>query len=195
MHERGFGVKGCVRPLDGSLLAEYWAGELEPAREPHIEEHLMECGECSGRLESLVAMALGIRELARRGELRIVLTREFLARLERDGLRVRQYAPGAGGSVECTITPQDDVLAGRLAADLSGLTRVDAVFLDGAGNEWGRAEDIPFRAGLTDVVFNEPASRARQMGAAVMIVRLIAAGVEGPRTLGEYRFNHTPSSG
>ena len=188
-------MKGCVRPLDASLLAEYWAGELEPVREPHIEEHLMECGECSARLESLVAMAAGIRDLARRGELRVVLTREFLNRLERGGLRVRQYAPKAGGSVECTITPEDDLLAGRLAADLGGLTRVDAIYLDAEGQEWGRAEDIPFRAGLTEVVFNEPAPQARLMGKSSMIIRLVGTGAEGSRVVGEYRFNHTPSGG
>jgi hypothetical protein len=183
----------CLRPLGWDLLAEYWSAELDPTREPYVEDHLLGCGLCSARLEWLVETADGIRTLARSGELRVVLSREFVARLEREGLRVRQYAVKGGSSVECTITSQDDLLVGRLAADLSAFTRVDAVFCDASGTEWGRASDIPFRAALTEVVLNEPASRARKFGHDVMIVKLVGIGAKGDQTVGEYRFNHSPS--
>jgi hypothetical protein len=183
----------CLRPLDWEVLAEYWSAELDPHREPFMEEHLLACGDCSARLQTLVETAQGIRMLARRGDLRVVLTREFAARLEREGLRVRQYAPKSGGSVECTITAQDDLLMGRLAADLSGFTRVDAIFYDASGAERGRATDIPFRATLTEVVLNEPVSLARQYGHDVMIVKLVGTDTHGERLVGEYRFNHSPS--
>lgn len=185
----------CARPLADDLLAEYWSGELDPDREMAAEEHLLACGACSRRLEALVALAQGIRLLARRGEVRVVVTREFLSRLEREGLRVRRYSPHTGGRVECTITPQDDLLVGCLAADLTGLTRVDAVFCDVSGAERGRAEDIPFRAAPTEVVLNEPAPAARRYGRQVLIVKLVGVGVEGERLIGEYRFDHFPTPG
>ena len=183
----------CLRTLNWDLLAEYWSGELDEHREPFIEEHLMGCGLCSARLESLVETAEGIRTLARRGDLRVVLTREFLARLEKEGLSIRQYSPKAGSSVECTITPQDDMLMARLAADLSAYTRVDTVFCDASGVERGRAADIPFRAAKTEVVLNEPASAARKFGHDVMIIKLVGVGAQGEQVVGEYRFNHSPS--
>ena len=183
----------CFKPIDAEVLAEYWSAELDAGRELFIEEHLLGCGDCSARLESLVEIAEGIRLLARRGDLRVVLSREFVGRLEREGLRVRQYSPKAGGSVECTITSQDDLLTGRLAADLTGFTRVDAIFCDASGAERGRADDIPFRAGLTEVVLNEPVPGARQLGHTVMIVKLVGMDARGQRTIGEYRFNHSPS--
>ena len=185
----------CLRTLDWDVLAEYWSAELDLSREEFIEEHLMSCGLCSARLESLVEMAEGIRILARRGDLRVVLSREFVARLETEGLRVRQYAPKAGGSVECTITAQDNLLVGRLAADLSGFTRVDAVFYDASGTERGRATDIPFLAALPEVVLNEPAAAARRYGHDVKVVKLLGLSVQGERVIGEYRFNHSPSMG
>ena len=185
----------CLRTLDWDVLAEYWSAELDLSREPFIEDHLLGCGLCSARLEWLIELAEGIRTLARRGDLRVVLSREFVARLEREGLRVRQYAPQAGGSVECTITPQDDLLVARLAADLSAFTRVDAIFCDASGAERGRAADIPFRAALTEVVVNEPAATARQYGHDVMVVKLLGIGAQGERVIGEYRFNHSPSTG
>jgi hypothetical protein len=188
-------MTSCLRPLPEDLLAEYWSGELDPDREVLVEQHVLACGVCSARLESLVEIAHGIRLLARRGELRVVLTPEFIARLEREGLRVRQYSPKAGDSVQCTITTQDDLLVGRLAADLTGLTRVDVVLCDASGKEWGRVEDIPFRAAPTDVVLNEPAGAARRYGHQVLIVKLIGADAEGERLIGEYRFNHSPTPG
>jgi hypothetical protein len=183
----------CLRPLDGELLAQYWSAELEQEREPGIEEHLLACADCSRRLEALVEIAEGLRGLARRGDLMVVLAPEFVARLERGGLRARQYALRAGGSVECTITPQDDLLVARLAADLSGLEHVDALFCDASGTERGRAVDIPFRAGLTEVVFNYPVPAARKMGHEVLIIKLVTPGEQGERLIGEYRFNHSPS--
>ena len=185
----------CLKPIDAEVLAEYWTAELDPLREPLIEEHLLGCGDCSQRLEALVVIAQGIRVLARRGDLRVILTREFVARLEREGLRVRQYTPKSGGSVECTITDRDDLLMGRLAADLSGVTRLDAVFYEAGGTLRGRAEDIPFRAGLTEVVMNQPAPATRQLGHDVLIVKLVSVDGLGERMIGEYRFNHSPSPG
>src|SRR5512142_1920585 len=117
MHDGECGMS-CVNPIDPAALADYWLAELTAAGESALEEHLFACEDCSRTLQSLIDLAGGIRTLARQGNLGMIVTREFLDRLAQDGLRVREYAPRAGSVVQCTVTPQDDFLIGRLAADL-----------------------------------------------------------------------------
>ena len=110
----------CSNPIDPAVLADYWLAELAPAEELSMEEHLFACEDCSRTLQSLIDLAEGIRILARQGNLGMILTREFLDRLASEGLRVREYAPKAGGAVECTVTVQDDFLIGRLGGGSHG---------------------------------------------------------------------------
>ncbi len=180
--------------IDPAVLADYWLAELPPAEESALEEHIFGCEDCTRQLQSIVALAEGIRTLARQGNLGMVVTRGFLDRLAREGLlRVREYAPEAGAAVECTVTAQDDLLIGRLAADLTGIERVDVALCDPSGAERQRLQEIPFRAGLSEVMLNYPIGMARQLGPDVMVMKLLAVTKEGERVLGEYTFNHTPS--
>ena len=188
-----YGRMSCATPIDPAMLADYWLAELDPARESTVEEHLFACGDCSRSLQSLVGLAESIRTLARQGKLEMIVTPEFVDRLGREGLRIRQYSPQAGGSVECTVTPQDDLLVSRLAADLSGLEKVDLAICDPSGSERGRLRDIPFRAGLSEVILNYPIGLARQSGPDVLVMKLLAVTRENERVLAEYTFNHTPS--
>ena len=75
----------------------------------------------------------------------MVVSETFLKRTAEDGLRVREYAPPAGGSVQCTVSAEDDLLIGRLAANLSGAKRVDLSLCDERGVEQLRLPDIPFQ--------------------------------------------------
>src|ERR1041384_2552589 len=100
----------CSDPIDPAMLADYWLAELAPTEESAVEEHLFACEDCSRTLQSLIDLARGIRTLARQGNLATIVTREFLDRLAREGLRVREYALQRGGSVACTVTAQDDFL-------------------------------------------------------------------------------------
>ena len=181
----------CANPLDPAVLADYWLAELPAAEESVVEEHFFACEDCSRSLQSLIALAEGIRTLARQGNVGMVVTREFLDRLAREGLRAREYAPRAGGAVECTVMPQDDLLIGRLAVDLTGIERLDLALCDPSGAERHRFRDIPFRAGLSEVLLNYPIGLARQSGPDVLVMKLLA--VPGERVLAEYTFNHTPS--
>lgn len=184
----------CANPLDAAVLADYWLGLLVQAEEASIEEHLLACDACGVRLREVIALARGIVALAREGSLRMVVSEEFLRRAAEEGLRVRQYAPARGGNVQCTVTAEDDILIGRLAADFKGAKRVDLVVCDEQGSEQLRLPDIPVSASAQSVIYQESISFAKAMPTSTMIVRLIAINEAGTeRALGEYTFNHTRS--
>jgi hypothetical protein len=184
----------CPSPIDAAILADYWLAALEQPEEEAIEEHLLGCDRCGARLSELIALADGVRSLAREGSLRMVVSDTFLQRAAEEGLRVRQYAPPAGGSVECTVTAEDDILIGRLEANLSGAKRIDLCICDERGVEQLRLPDIPVHSGASSVAYQESITFAKAMPTSKMIARLVAfdeAG--GERLLGEYAFNHTRS--
>ena len=184
----------CSNPIDAAVLADYWLAALASPEEEAVEEHLLGCDRCGARLREVIALAAGVRKLAREGSLRMVVSDLFLKRAEEEGLRVRQYAPPPGGGVECTVTAEDDILIGRLAANLSGAKRVDLCICDERGVEQLRLPDIPVHAGASSVVYQESITFAKAMPTNKMIARLVTfdeAG--GERLLGEYTFNHTRS--
>jgi hypothetical protein len=182
----------CSHPIDAAVLADYWLAGLAKPEEEVVEEHLFDCDECGVRLREVIALAEGVRNLAREGSLRMVVSDTFLKRAAEEGLRVREYAPPAGGGVQCTVTAEDDLLIGRLAANLSGARRVDLCICDERGVEQLRLPDIPVQSGASDVVYQESITFAKAAPTNKMIMRLVAfdeAG--GERLLGEYTFNHT----
>ena len=184
----------CSNPMDAAVLADYWLAALAGSEEEAVELHLLDCDECGARLREVIALAEGVRNLAREGSLRMVVSEAFLQRAAEEGLRVRQYAPPPGGSVECTVTAEDDILIGRLAANLSGAKRVDLCFCDERGVEQVRLPDIPVQSGASNVVYQESITFAKAAPTNKMIARLVTfdeAG--GERLLGEYTFNHTRS--
>jgi hypothetical protein len=141
-----------------------------------------------------MALAEGVRRIARQGSLRMIVSDSFLKRVAEAGLRVREYAPPAGGGVQCTVTAEDDFLIARLAADLSGAKRVDLCLCDERGVEQGRMPDIPVQPAAGNVVYQESITWAKAMPSSTMIARLVAFDESGgERLLGEYTFNHTRS--
>jgi len=182
----------CANPLDAAVLADYWLAALAKPEEEAAEQHLFACDECGARLREVIALAQGVRKLAREGSLRMVVSDTFLKRAAEEGLRIREYAPPAGGGVDCTVTAKDDILIGRLAAHLTGARRVDLCICDEGGVEQHRLANIPIAAGANSVVYQESMTFAKAMPTSTMIARLVAfdeAG--GERLLGEYTFNHT----
>ena len=102
----------CSNPIDAAVLADYWTAALAKPEEEAVEEHLFNCDPCGARLREVIALAEGVRNLARDGCLRMVVSDAFLKRAAEEGLRVREYAPppgvcmatGAGrGSRGCTL--------------------------------------------------------------------------------------------
>jgi hypothetical protein len=175
--------------LDLPTLADYWLGN---DTDDAVEEHLLTCTDCSTQLEWVARLAKGVTEVARRGNLAWILTPEFLARLAGDGLRVRTYAPPLNGGVQCTVTLQDDLLMGRLRADLSQVPRLDLLVTGGEGELRYRVEDVAFRPSAdAEIVLNQPLEFARAVKKDVMKVKLVSVGPDGERVLGEYTFNHS----
>lgn len=185
----------CLNPIDATVLADYWLASLADGEEEEaIELHLLDCDQCGARLREVIALAEGVRKLAREGSLRMVVSDAFLKRAAEEGLRVRQYAPPAGGGVQCTVTAEDDFLIGRLAANLTGAKRVDLCICDERGVEQLRLPDIPVQPGASEVVYQESITFAKAMPTSKMIARLVAFDETGSeRLLGEYTFNHTRS--
>ena len=184
----------CSNPIDAAVLADYWLAALAGPEEEAVELHLLDCDPCGARLGEVMALAEGVRRIARQGSLRMIVSDSFLKRVAEAGLRVREYAPPAGGGVQCSVTAEDDFLIARLAADLSGAKRVDLCLCDERGVEQGRMPDIPVQPAAGNVLYQESITWAKAMPSSTMLARLVAfdeAG--GERLLGEYTFNHTRS--
>ena len=185
--------KNCLNPIDPAVLADYWLAALATAEEEPVEQHLLACDRCGDRLREVIALAEGVRKLAREGSLDMIVSESFLKCAADEGLRVRQYAPPRGGAVHCTVTAEDDILIGRLAANLSEAKQVDLCICDERGVEQTRWPDIPMNLS-DDVLFQYSITQAKAAPDQKLIVRLVAIDEgQGERLLGEYTFNHTRS--
>ncbi len=184
----------CPTPLAPSVLEDYWLADLSSTEEDTVEQHLLACSECSGRLRGIIDLAGGIRGVARGGTLRVVITDAFLNRLAQEGLRVREYRATPGGRVACTVTAEDDLVVGRFVAPLGGLVRVDLAQYDAGGREVERFADLPFDPSRGEILFTARVDVLRTLPATVQSYRLLAVEAGGERVLAEYTFAHTPSS-
>lgn len=183
----------CTKPIDAAVLADYWLA-LPGSEEEAVEEHLLECDDCGQRLRKVIVLADGVRKLAREGSLRLIVSDTFLRRAAEDGLRVRQYVVPPGGSVECTVTAEDDILIGRVTANLAGAKRVDMCICNENGVEQLRLPDIPVHSGTTSIAFQESITFLKASPNLKMVMRLITVDEKGSEhALGEYTFNHTRS--
>lgn len=185
-------MKPCGKPIDYETLIAYWLGELQD--EAKIEEHLMGCAHCSGRLEGLAACAQGIRAVVKSGALELALTPGFLEQLKKAGLRIREYPAQPGERINCTIRAEDDAVVSRLKAPLAGVTRLDALeTVELGGNiERRRINDVPFDEEAGEVLFAPSTAALRKMPAHTWRLQLVAVDESGERNLGEYTFAHTP---
>jgi Putative zinc-finger len=186
----GYGMS-CSKPIDAALLSDYWFALLPDSEEEVVEEHLLACDECGQQLREVIAIAEGVRKLAREGSLLMVVTDAFLERAAEQGIRIRQYAPPAGGRIDCTVTAEDDLLISRLAANLSAAKQVDLCICNAEGQEKIRLRDIPVDQAASGVVFQQPIGYAKAAPSETIIARLVAVDESsGEQLLGEYTFNH-----
>jgi hypothetical protein len=182
----------CSNPIEPAILMDYWLAALPSLEEDAVEEHLLKCDRCGDRLRETIALAEGLRALARSGSLVVVVPDGFVQRARATGRRVREYAPPQGGSVQCTVAADDDLLVADLAADLSGVARVDLSWCDAAGFERQRMIDIPVGAETGRVICQQSITFAKASGDDTMIARLVAVDPDGAeRPIGEYTFHHT----
>jgi hypothetical protein len=182
----------CAQPIEVTTLMDYWLGVLVSTEEDPIEEHLMGCDRCGDRLREVIALAESLRTLARSGSLVVVISDQLLERGTQSGQRIRQYAPPPGGSVQCTVSADDDLLIARLAADLSGAERVDLTWSTDQGVELLRMSDIPAGADAGEVLCQQSITMAKASPSNTLIARLLSVDSKGDeRLLGEYAFHHT----
>jgi hypothetical protein len=182
----------CSNPIDAAVLMDYWLGTLASPAEETVEEHLFSCDLCGDRLREVIALSEGLRTLARSGSLLVVISDQFVKHAAETGQRVREYAPAPGGSVQCTVAADDDLLVARLTADLSGATRVDLSWCDGQGVEQLRMMDIPARSDAGSVICQQSITFAKASPSNTLVARLLAVDTVGAeQLLGEYAFHHT----
>ena len=182
----------CSHPIDAAVLADYWVAALSQPDEDAVEQHLFECDACGARLQEVIALAEGVRALARGGSLRMVVSDAFLQRAREEGLQIREYTLPPGGSVQCTVAADDDILIGRLAANLSGARRVDLSLCDARGVERVRLADIPIPSEIGSVAFQHSITYAKASPSETLIARLLTVEAGGDeRLVGEYTFHHT----
>ena len=181
----------CIAPIPFAALVDYWFGDLAQNEEERIEEHLFGCAQCSEQLGELAKLGAGIKSAFRSGEAWAVISPDFLQRMKQEGLRLREYRVGPGGSVNCTINAADDAVVSRLQASLEGVTRVDLVRLSAQGE--GRLTDIPFEPTAGEVLFCPSAASLKQAPAYTETIRLLAVDEAGERPIADYTFIHTPS--
>ena len=177
--------------LSTAELMEYWLDELSDARTATIEEHLFNCASCHAQLENIANISTATRELVRQGKIAAVLTPGALDTLKATGLRIREYHLDPGGSVNCTIAPEDDLVVSRLRAPLAGVRQLDLIFDDLATAFHLRLTDIGFDTTNNEVVVLPKAELLRSLHQATQRMRLFAIDATGERLVGEYMFNHT----
>jgi hypothetical protein len=159
-----------------------------------VEEHLLGCDSCSARARSLQALAQGVSGLVRRGRIAAVVTAEVVAQMRREGRKVREYRVPRGGSVQCTVAPDDDFLVARLQARVDSSTRIDLLGQIEGQPEF-RIGDVPCVSGAEEVIVALPVDEIGARPAQVERLRLVAVTDAGERLIGEYTFNHTPWPG
>lgn len=181
----------CGTPVADETLLAWWAGELAAPEQDPLEEHLLSCDECARRGQTLAAVAEGLRGLVRQGEVPTAMPPAVIERLRQEGRRIREYRVRPGGGVQCTVSPDDDVVLAALAADLGDVSRLDLVIRVDDGPEQ-RIPDLPFDPDGDELVFAPSADTLRAMPAHVQRLQLLAVEPEGERVLGEYTFDHSP---
>ena len=168
-------------------------GELDPAEESVVEEHVLECDQCAAILERLLETGDAVRELIGDGGIALVGSGHIIDRLERAGLVSRTYRIAPGETVPCTVGATDIYSAAHLEVDLSGVRRVDLVRASLLGS--GRVEDVPFDPARGTISMLTPSALIRTFPSMLFTLTLIAVDADGERVLGEYRLDHTAFSG
>ena len=183
---------GCSQPIGPDILMDYWLAALTASDEEAVEEHLLACDQCGDRLRETIALAEGLRTLAQSGSLVVVVADQTVKHAAASGQRVREYTALPGEGVQCTVSADDDLLVARLAANLSGATRVDLSWCNETGLEVQRMVDIPVRPDAGAVLCQQSITMAKAAPTGTMIARLVAVDPgDVERLLGEYSFHHT----
>ncbi len=165
-------------------------GDLEERESAEVEEHVLACGTCAHTFERLLVLGDAVRELVGAGKVRFAPPPVLLQRLDDAGLVARTYRIEAGGSVACSVGPDDVYHATHFQADLSGVQQIDIVKTL-PGGVVVRQKDVPFDAQRGVVRTVERGDFLRTLPTARVVVELVSVSEAGERALGRYVFDHT----
>jgi hypothetical protein len=172
-------------------LTDYWLGDA--AELERIEDHQFGCDRCTRRLAWLAGLAVAIPDaMRRRGGMRLTLTAELVAHLERDGVVLRQYRPERNADIACTVAMDDDLSVTWVIVDPAPGERIDLELRGPDGAVRLRAEDVPVDPAIGQVITAVASETLRPLPAVELHLRVLAVGPAGERTLGEYTYRHTP---
>lgn len=180
---------GCATPIADERLADYWAHDLPEADGSAIEEHLFSCADCTARLEAVAALAGGVASLARQGRISGIISRALLNRLQRDGVRIRQYTLHPGETVPCAAFPDDDVIVTAMNADLTGRRTVSLTVTGQGGMPLGALDDVPVSESSGGVLWVNPGAFVRSMPSQQL--RLTLRSGDGTEVIAEYVLDHS----
>lgn len=185
--------------LPAETLLDYWLHDSDLATTDAVDEHLMQCDACGQALDALAALGEGIREALRAGAVGAVTSAAFAQRLAGQGLKVREYRVPPGGSVNCSVAPDDELLVSHLDLPPSlsqGVQRLDlhVEFSHEPGVRHER-QDIPFDPQAGEVVVVSKLAQVRRQPAHTVQATLLAVDATGTRELGRYLFRHQPWAG
>ena len=181
---------GCAAISPQELLG-YWLGEFDAEHEARLDEHLLACAPCAERLGALVETGAAIRRALLRGGFSSVLSPACIDRLKTTGLRVREYRLEPGGSVNCTVTREDDLVVSYLRAPLRGVEQLDLVMQDATAGSW-RLTDVAFDPAADCVAVVPDIAHLRALGRTRHRMQLVAVEAAGERVIADYTFDHTP---
>jgi hypothetical protein len=184
--------------LGSAALLDYWLGDSDAAATDAVDAHLMQCDVCGQALDALVALGQGIRDALRAGAVGAVMSTGFAQRLAGQGMKVREYRLPPGGSVNCSVAPDDDLLVSRLALPPlpAGLQRLDLhVELSLQPGVRHVRQDIPFDAQAGEVVQVVKLAEVRRRPAHTLRATLVAVDDGGEREVARYTFHHGPWAG
>jgi hypothetical protein len=126
------------------------------------------------------------------GWLNLVLPEPFIRRIREAGFRVREYDLPAGGSVDCTVTQDDDFVVSYLRAPFGDARRID-LLIDDTTSGKHRATDVAFDASADALVAVTSTAYLRTLKHSRQRVQLVAVDGVHERVLADYTFNHYPT--
>ncbi len=177
----------CEVSVTDQVLLDYWAGDLPPAEADRLEEHLFACRDCSGRLEELASIGAGLASLVRQGRISGAVSRALVNRMQRAGVRIRQYSLSPGETVPCAVFPGDDLVMAALHADFTGVESVTLSISSPARN--GVFDELSVSRPEGRVLWVLPSTTVRGFPSMRLELTLTASGPDRV-VLGRYVLDH-----
>jgi len=188
-------ASSCKKPAEIGVLVDYVLGELSPAAEQALENHIFECSSCADRLDSIHRMGETISDAVRHAEIGANVNDAVIERARREGLLVREYHIAPGGTVPCSAGPED-LVAVRLSGDFSGIAELtmDTTVVDLVS---GREAPVVSRPVLADrnkgeVVLLFPGDFIGSFPRSQWTMTVRGETDSGSREIGTFVMDHTP---